>query len=161
MMPTTPPRLPVPGTGERLMAAFTLFTILINPLGIVLGLVEFIAVGRRRPYLAYHGLQAMWWQLFSQSSLLCIGLLLRWINRDDLRWVVGKLTYPSSENLHVVVQFWGTIARPIQLGFYAILLVIVCNVAVSLWGVVTALRGKTFRVPIVGRLGHLRVFYPS
>lgn len=132
-----------PTMEERLMAALSHGSIVINGLGIVVGAVVWITQREKSAYAAGHGLQAAVYQLLGMVVIVAL-------------WVIWGIFYAftfipmirDAERYRDAPPplFWvGFSAMAVPLG------VMLIWGAYGLWGAYKAWRGEEFRYAIIGK----------
>ncbi|MHB9132076.1 MAG: hypothetical protein ACYDBB_13460 [Armatimonadota bacterium] len=147
--------LQAPPWRERIAAALTLLTVVVSPLAIIVGVVEYLWLRRRKVFIAYHGLQAAVWQVLTNLAVLPILIYTRVAGLTPLQWQqLGEDYFPVilTSPFYFFRAMWPDMDPLLRRILIMMVSIVVVNLLVAAFGVITTLRGKYFRVPLIGWL---------
>ena len=133
-----------PNIGERVLAACAHLATLVSIPGLLVALAIWLINRRRSAYVAQQARQAVVWQIISNALLLVAVVLLI---GTALHEFGGTLSTQGSGGQADMVKLLGSLV-----GLYVVLLGALIIFWISaILGALSALRGRGFRYPIIGR----------
>jgi|GEM_PF-2323097 len=133
-----------PTAWERSAAVATWLSVNITLLAVVLGLLEFILLRKRRPYIAFHGARAA----VAQAIIMffCIALYISAIRLDGIRDSLPYLTKSVVPNIihspGLLSYYWSIISPLSRIMLSIILGITPAILLVSIIGAYSALIGR-------------------
>jgi hypothetical protein len=138
-----------------LVVAVTALCLLVTPpIAFLFGGVEWIALRKRRPFLAYHGLHIACYQVFYALVMCMVSLTIHFTHTSNALLTIISMpdNLAPREIVGTFPSLWQAFSLPERSAVLAVTALLVLNALIALTGVIVALCGRVFRLPLLGRL---------
>lgn len=143
---------------ERVLSAVFLLGMAVSALYmlfapiLVAGLLVYGILHRRRPFVAFHAMQAALWS--TVFNLLLVGHFLvahflLGVGRENYLIYIVEATASLVNNPAKWPQYWAAMSPLYHNLLLAVLVMLALNLLLGVWGVIITATGRVYRVPVI------------